>query len=125
MPNELISVIDIARIHGRRKQSIFKLLKRFGIEQVKAPGEGARGQAISYISQADYELLESELGSIESEPGGSVETESTPGVFYLIQLEPEHDPERFKIGYRQQHRRTPTQPSHGGSSLPARQDLAL
>ena len=99
MPNELISVIDIARIHGKRKQSIFKLLKRFGIEQVKAPAEGSRGQAISYISQADYELLESELRSIESDPGGSVEAESTPGVFYLIQLEPEHDPGRFKIGF--------------------------
>lgn len=99
MPNELISVIDIARIHGKRKQSIFKLLKRSGIEQVKAPGEGTRGQAISYISQADYELLESELNSIESDPGGSVEAESTPGVFYLIQLEPDHDPGRFKIGF--------------------------
>ena len=38
-------------------------------------------------------------GAIESDPGGAVEAESTPGVFYLIQLEPEHDPGRFKIGF--------------------------
>ena len=44
MSDELISVIDIARIHGKRKQSIFKLLKRLGVEQVKATGENARGQ---------------------------------------------------------------------------------
>ena len=99
MPNELISVIDIARIHGKRKQSIFKLLKRLGLEQVKGPGEGTHGQAVSYISQPDYELLQSELSSIKTDPGGSVEVESTPGVFYLIQLEPEHDPGRFKIGF--------------------------
>ena len=79
MPNELISVIDIAHIHGKRKQSIFKLLKRRGIEQVKAPGEGARGQAISYISQHDYEQLQPELSSIESDLGRSVEAEPTPG----------------------------------------------
>ena len=99
MPNEMISVIDIAQIHGKRKQSIFKLLKRRGIEQVKAPGEGARGQAISYISQHDYEQLQPELSSIESDLGRSVEAEPTLGVFYLIQLEPEHDPGRFKIGF--------------------------
>ena len=83
----------------KRKQSIFKLLKRRGIEQVKALGEGARGQAISYISQHDYEQLLPELSSTESDFGQSVEAEPTPGVFYLIQLEPEHDPGRFKIGF--------------------------
>ena len=99
MPDDLISVIDIAHNHGKRKQSIFKLLKRLGIEQVKVRREDARGQLVSYISQDDYLLLQAELRSLHPESAAKNEVKSAPGVFYLIQLEPEHDPGRFKVGF--------------------------
>jgi hypothetical protein len=99
MREDLISVIEVARRHGKHKQSIFKLLKRFGIEQIKAMGDASRGQLVSYITQEDYALLLSELTSVDSESSFQNEAESSVGVFYLIQLEPEHDPERFKLGF--------------------------
>ena len=94
---QLISIIDIADAHGKRKQSIHKLVKRLGIEVVKMKSNNARGQMISYITTRDYEELRRQLDKPDS-PNSDTRTDGS-GVIYLVQLEPEIDPGRFKIGF--------------------------
>ena len=103
MEKELISVIDAASQLGMtHKQTMFKIIKRLGISTVKQRNSSSRNQLISYITQNDLHLIRQHLS--EATPiitGGeaSPEPQIDRGVFYLIQLEPEHDPGRFKVGF--------------------------
>ena len=99
MSKDFISVIDVADNLGRRKQHIFKVLKRLGIESVKQKNSDAKGQKIAYITAEEYEQVKGFLaGSSDNSDTSSIQTD-LGGVFYLIQLEPEHDPGRFKVGF--------------------------
>ena len=99
MKQDLISVIEIARLHGKHKQSVFKTLRRLGIEQIKAIGEDSRGQLTNFITLEDYERVRPELEGRTGNTASNNEIDTTPGVFYLIQLEREYDPGRFKVGF--------------------------
>ena len=107
MPDDPISVIDLAAYHGIRKQQMFKVLKRLGVEPTKRLGTNNRGQLIAYITQGEASIVESALRSGDSpSASGDEDASSVPdvllaeqGVFYLLQLEPSHDPGRFKVGY--------------------------
>jgi hypothetical protein len=99
MSVETISVIDVAKNLGKQKAHIFKILGRLGIETVKEKNSAAKGQKISYISTEDYERIKEYLAGAENEPDVSTMQLDIGGVFYLIQLEPEHDPGRFKLGF--------------------------
>ena len=100
MSQDLISVIDAASQVGKRKQGVFKILKRLGIEAQKLRGSDAHGQLISYITQEEFQIL---LSAISSSSDAIFDEEQSPGVdsgvFYFIQLEPKHDPCRFKVGF--------------------------
>jgi len=106
MSEDLVSVIDVARHHGKKKQTIFKILRRLGIEARKIRG-AKNGQFLSYITQDEFRLVSNELPSYGNEDDsernqGSSVTEAAlaeQGVFYLVQLEPDHDPMRFKVGF--------------------------
>jgi hypothetical protein len=107
MADDLISVIDLANQYGKRKQGIFKILRRLGIEPRKLPGANSRGQVISYITNGESQLVDdylrsgrdsAELDEENSDPLlEALITEQ--GVFYLLLLEPNHDPGRFKVGF--------------------------
>lgn len=108
MNDESISVIDAASEVGLDKRTVFKILKRLGIETLmeRSAAPDHRGQAIAHISLDDFESLRQDLAS--RNPGSAAsdseiaDSEYAPidaGVFYLIQLEPEHDPGRFKVGF--------------------------
>jgi hypothetical protein len=99
MKDDLISVIDVARELGKRKQTVFKILKRLRIEQVKARGGDSRGQLVSHITQSDYERVRAELTCSPGDSGVVDELSQIGGVFYVIQLEPKHDPGRIKVGF--------------------------
>jgi hypothetical protein len=106
---DLISVIDIANHYGKHKQSIFKVLKRLGIEPRKLRSTHKRGQLISYITNDEYRRLGEELSLTDdsADSGHDMNHAVTDallgeeGVFYLLLLEPDHDPGRFKIGFAQ------------------------
>lgn len=95
-----ISVSDVAQRCGRRKTTVFKVLKRLRLEPEKLRRPERHGQIASYITQAEFELVQAEIQ-------GMTEAASAPpdllpaelGVFYLVQLEPEHDSGRFKVGF--------------------------
>lgn len=98
MTDELISVIEIAKTHGKHRQTIHRILKRLGVETTKMQSSEARGQLATYISKADYERIRDEFNKSETTNGEDDESVG-PGVFYVIQLEPDHDPGRFKVGF--------------------------
>lgn len=95
-----ISVIDVAKEVGKAKQTVFKVLKRLGIESQKMRGPDSRGQLIAYITQEESSLVKAEIQNMrggESDLSEPVIPEF--GVFYVVQLEPDHDPGRFKVGF--------------------------
>lgn len=107
MSEDLISVTDFAHQLGKRKQTVFKVLKRLGIETQKHRSSNHRGQSISYITLEESRLVAAELLSaappVESnnEADGALSEAllDEQGVFYLLVLEPNHDPGRFKVGF--------------------------
>ena len=105
MSDKRISVKDLSDRHGLHKPTVFKVIRRLGIEPEKARGGSeSRGQMISYITENEANHVLEAIGSGRSACSQSEEniTEAAlydVGVFYLILLEPEHDPSRFKVGY--------------------------
>lgn len=105
MPDNLISVIDLAANHGKLKQSIFKVLKKHHIEPTKRMGANNRGQVVSYITQEEASIVASVLAArrstVKDENSGSISDVllAERGVFYLLALEPKTDPGRFKVGF--------------------------
>jgi hypothetical protein len=106
MTESFISVIELTAQHGMKKQNTFKVLKRLGIETVKRPGDSKtnRGQAISYISADDAKRFAEEIRSRAANRNAAQENcpdaaITEQGVFYLMQLEPDHDAGRFKVGF--------------------------
>lgn len=96
---EVISVIDAAKELGMRKQTLFKKLKKLKIQSFKERSENHKGQVISYILREDLKQVKDfELASPNKEVE-SLETIIGEGFFYLIQLEPEFDKGRFKVGF--------------------------
>ena len=107
MTENLISVVDIAEQTGKRRQSIFKILKRLSIEPTKMRSTANGGQLISYVTHDEFRQVLSEIAArTETDPEEQGENESVSnailaeqGVFYLMVLEPDHDPGRFKVGF--------------------------
>jgi hypothetical protein len=46
-----------------------------------------------------YKRVKEYFSAIQNEPSETFVDSNIKGVFYLIQLEPEHDPGRFKLGF--------------------------
>ena len=95
--DQLISISEIADIHGKRRQSLHNLARRLGFNIVKQKSDRGRGQRINHITVSDYEKLKQHFGSWEARE--YVEAGDGFGVFYIVQLEPELDPGRVKVGY--------------------------
>lgn len=57
MADSTISVIDLATQHGLLKQTVFKVLKRLGIEPTKRPGTNSRGQVVAYITEKEARMV--------------------------------------------------------------------
>ncbi len=98
----LVSVIDLADELGVRKQTVFKALRRLGVKATKRKDAGRGGQAVSFVSGEDANRLRETLdGTAITNADGLTESwlgENT-GFFYVIQLEPDLDPTRLKLGF--------------------------
>ena len=108
MNDEMISVIEAGRQLERRKATIFKVMKRLGIHAQKRRDSNHGNQVAAYLTHGDFIRVKEALTVANSSPDKSEKEESDNGdtfisaeigVFYLIQLEPEHDPLRFKVGF--------------------------
>lgn len=99
MDDELISVAEAAKALGRNKQSLFKLINRLKIEKLFIKSEDARGQTAAFISIDDFDILKDHVEGASSTSELQDSDGSTSGYFYIIQLEPELDPRRLKLGF--------------------------
>ena len=101
MNQRLVSIKAIARDHGKNDRSLRKLAKRLRIDVIKERAEDSRGHLASHIKESDYEELKRHLDGLKSYNGAapSDNSSSVSDVFYLVLLEPEHDPGRFKVGF--------------------------
>jgi hypothetical protein len=104
-PENGIAVVELADELQIRKQTIFKVMKRLGIQDVKRREPDRRGQYISIISRHDADIIRDELrkaASVNGSAGVAGDARcfsEDSGVFYLVQLEPNLDPGRFKVGF--------------------------
>ena len=104
-PDDLVSVIDIAEELGVLKQTVFKITKRLGIEAQKVRDPSRGNQSVSFVTPAEAKRVITEYtsnmnsGDPDATAIGDLATSSDIGFFYLIQLEPEHDSGRFKVGF--------------------------
>lgn len=109
MNEERVAIVDLADELQVRKQRIFKLLKRLGIRAAQQRDQDRRNQNVATVSMDEAAAIRHELSrSAESAKAGAfrgsgeaipVALSDDVGFFYLIQLEPDHDPGRFKVGF--------------------------
>src|SRR3990172_4580305 len=104
---EPIAIVDLADDLQVRKQRIFKILPRLGIRP-KQRREASRGnQNVATVSPAEAAAIRAEIEVDYADPSdegsrfgkGAAFVTDDVGFFYVIQLEPEHDPGRFKVGF--------------------------
>ena len=105
-PEEGIAVVELADELQIHKQTIFKVMKRLGIHAVKRREHDRRGQIISVLRKADADAVRDKLrrttSGIREGSNSASDTRyfsEDAGVFYVIQLEPVHDPGRVKVGF--------------------------
>jgi len=108
LPPGLISVIAFAEDNGLLKPHVFKVLKRLNIQRSKSRGGAQNGnQLIDYITQEDARRVLEDIALSRStknrKDGEKADCTDADlfdvGVFYLLRLEPELDPGRFKVGF--------------------------
>lgn len=105
--DDLISVITVAAEFGKRKATIFKILKRLNIETKKRRLTSSGNQLVAFITRDDFMRVRSELATHYAQVSSEILGDSSEsqfvfdeqGVFYLLQLESNHDPGRFKVGF--------------------------
>jgi|SRR5262245_20563697 len=97
-----VAIADLADDLGCYKQTIFKIVKRLSIAPQDRRESSRGNQKIKTVDAAEAELIKSELRrstraeSLDGLPAPFIDER---GVFYVIQLEPEHDPRRVKVGF--------------------------
>jgi hypothetical protein len=104
---ERIAIVDLADDLQVRKQRIFKILQRLGIRPTQRRDPNRGNQNVATVSQTEAVAIRSEIEKSSESAGGSNARPGSfapfvaddVGFFYLIQLEPEHDPGRFKLGF--------------------------
>lgn len=108
LPMERIAIVDLADDLRVRKQRIFKILPRLNIRPRQQRDVNRGNQNVATVSTAEAAAIRVEIlrssnasGATSTQPLASVAAFASDdvGFFYLIQLEPDHDPGRFKVGF--------------------------
>jgi len=99
-----IAIVDLADELQVRKQRVFKLLPRLGIRTMQRREPDRGNQMVATISIEEAATIRQEIiKSTETVGDGSAAASGLfsddTGFFYVIQLEPDHDPGRFKVGF--------------------------
>ena len=100
-----IAIVDLADDLQVRKQRIFKLLPRLGINPNQRREANRGNQNVATVSPGEAAAIRAEIlkssGSASGVSSGTVGASYSDdvGFFYVVQLEPEHDPGRFKVGF--------------------------
>jgi len=101
--NDLVAVAELADELGTHRASVFKVVKRLGIQPVKRRDSERGGQRISLVTGTEASTIREAFATGrsagEEASGDGIVLAADEGWFYIIQLEPEHDPGRFKVGF--------------------------
>jgi len=103
---ERIAIVDLADDLQVRKQRIFKILPRLGIRPTQRRELSRGNQNVATVSQSEAIAIRAEIEKSAGTPSETSSLSGSPaafysddvGFFYLIQLEPEHDPGRSSSG---------------------------
>lgn len=96
---EFVSIKDLAEGWGMDRSAALKFVKKLGIDPIKRRTPDSKNQKSSVLTQseADYvRQVREQEGYSATNPTISI---SEAGYFYVIQLIPEHDPNRLKFGF--------------------------
>lgn len=93
-----IAVVDLADELQVRKQTVFKVAKRLGIRTSRRRESTRGNQLIATLTPADAATIREDL-STSPRTSTSVTGDAEDGVFYVVRLEPDHDPGRLKVGF--------------------------
>jgi hypothetical protein len=100
---KIIALAELADELGIYKQTVFKIAKRLGIQPVKRRDPTRGNQLIALVSEIDAAAIRDAFAqgrrSGAQDNSDVLELAPDEGWFYLIQLEPQHDPGRFKVGF--------------------------
>ena len=105
---ERIAIVDLADDLQVRKQRIFKVLRRLGIRPTQRREPSRGNQNVATVTLSEASAIRGEIVKSPDTPGAAsgralggpaVYYSDDVGYFYLIQLEPEHDSGRFKVGF--------------------------
>ncbi len=104
---ERVAIVVLADDLQVRKQRIFKILPRLGIRPTQRPELSRGNQNVATVSQSEAIAIRAEIQKSAATPSENSSLSGSPaafysddvGFFYLIQLEPDHDPGRFKLGF--------------------------
>jgi hypothetical protein len=105
---ERIAIVDLADDLQVRKQRIFKILTRLNIHPAQRREQSRGNQNVATVSATDAVAIRAEIlkssglpvvGNSPLNGGAAVFYSDDAGFFYVIQLEPAHDPGRFKVGF--------------------------
>lgn len=98
-----IAMGELADELGIYKQTVFKIANRLGIQTVKRRDRSRGNQVIAVVTETDANAIRDEVvqgrRSRVQDSADAVEFAPDEGWFYLMQLEPDHDPGRFKVGF--------------------------
>jgi hypothetical protein len=99
---DAVALVDLADELGTRKQTLFKIAKRLGIPTETRREAARRNQFVAVVSVAQSDDIRADL--LRARRQGETSLDGAPiapdeGSFYLIQLEPDFDPGRFKVGF--------------------------
>jgi hypothetical protein len=103
LTTKTIALGELADELGIYKQTVFKIANRLGIQTVKRREPTRGNQLIAFVTETDAaairdKVTEGRRSTVQS-TSDNVEFAPDEGWFYLIQLEPEHDPGRYKVGF--------------------------
>ena len=109
MAQDRVAIVDLADDLQVQKQWLFKIAKRLGIQSTGRREPERGGQRVATVTQEEAALIRQEVQDAGSRtrrrpnPGTeSAKPQATgeeSGFFYIVQLEPEQDPGRFKVGF--------------------------
>lgn len=107
MDESRIAIIDLADELQVRKQRLFKVIGRMGLRTVQRREVSRGNQLVVTITLAEADAVRLELTASQQRKDVGAEFGEADrvdlidgvGVFYLIQLERDHDPGRFKVGF--------------------------
>lgn len=109
LTQERIAIVDLADDLQVRKQRIFKVVRRLGIRPTQRREPSRGNQNVATVTPNEASAISAEIvKAFPDTPGAdgglvlggpAVYYSDDVGFFYLIQLEPEHDPGRFKAGF--------------------------